>query len=171
VWDTRDNTNATRRGTLLQVEYDGILVQNRGDSYNRVSLDVRHFYQPAPWLVLAFQGLYREARGDVPFYLMPNLGGGDRLRGCEQRRFTDRSILLVQHDERFDIRGPVGGILFVAAGQAGSNIGALFDSDFHLAYGGGLRFYFNREDNMAIRLDYALSEDSNGLYITFGEAF
>lgn len=171
VWDNRDNTNATRHGTLVQLEYAGYIARDQGGAQNQLTLDMRHFMQPARWLVLASQGFYREARGTVPFYLMPYLGGQDRLRGYEQRRYIGRSVLLVQQDARFDITGPLGGVLFVAAGQAAGRFRDLFDSDFHLAYGGGLRYYFNREDNMAVRLDYALSEDSDGLYITFGEAF
>ncbi|MFC1692710.1 hypothetical protein ACFL1R_04310 [Candidatus Latescibacterota bacterium] len=169
--DSRENVIATRRGTLAQLEYRAFMIQDKGGAFSTLSLDVRTFINPYPDVVLGYMIWCEDSRGDVPFYMLSKLGGNDRLRGCELNRFRDRSIMLVQHDIRYPIWGPVGGALFIATGRVAGDIPSLFSGTFHTAYGAGLRFYFNREDNLVLRCDYAKGRDSKGFYIAFGEAF
>ena len=90
MWDSRDNLFATTTGTLAQLEYLGSLYQNEGRSFNTITLDVRHFYNPFGGLVFASMITLKDARGDVPFYELAMLGGQDMLRGYEYDRFRDR---------------------------------------------------------------------------------
>ena len=98
-------------------------------------------------------------------------GGKERLRGYEENRFQVRSRILVQHDIRFTIWGPVGGCFFAAAGRVAPDAESLFSGTWHSAAGCGIRWYYNEEDNLPIRLDIARGSDANGVYIGFGEAF
>lgn len=171
MWDSRDNLFATTTGTLAQLEYLGSLYQNEGRAYNTITLDVRHFFNPISGIVSASMFTLKDARGDVPFYELAMLGGQDRLRGYEYDRFRDRSHVLVQQDIRFHIWGPLGGAVFGAAGRVAESVDGLASGTYHTAFGGGLRYFFNREEKMALRGDYAIGRDSQGIYLTFSEAF
>ncbi|MBN1294896.1 MAG: hypothetical protein JXB48_23875 [Candidatus Latescibacteria bacterium] len=171
IWDSRDNTIATLNGSLVQIIYRGLIFHDDGGSGNMVRFDARKFLNPYSDVVFAFMGMAEEFRGDVPFYMLPVLGGQDRLRGYEENRFRDRSRLLFQHDFRFPLFGPFGGCIFAATGRVGPDTGSLFSGTWHSAFGSGFRWYFNKEDNLVIRLDFARGNDNNGVYIGFGEAF
>ena len=171
VWDSRDNTIASFHGSLLQVTYNGIFVQDTGGSYNQTKLEGRKFFNPVSDLVFAFMFEAADTRGHAPFYLYPYLGGNDRLRGYEYGRFLDRSELLVQHDIRFPLYGPFSGAVFAAVGRVGPDFGSLFSGGYHSAFGAGVRWWFNREDNLLVSFDYAIGSDSNGVYFNFGEAY
>ncbi|MHB9027874.1 MAG: BamA/TamA family outer membrane protein [Candidatus Latescibacterota bacterium] len=171
LWDSRDNTPAANRGMLLKIEYTGSLYQDRGRSFNGLTLDFRTFHQPLPdWVsgpMLRAEGI----RGDYPFYFLPALGGQERLRGYEDDRFMDRNLVLLQQDLRFPIWWRIGGCVFASAGQVSHDTKGLFLGNFHVSYGGGLRYFIKRETGMVIRADFAFGSDSGGTYISFGEAF
>jgi outer membrane translocation and assembly module TamA len=156
---------------LFQAEYEGIMVQDRGHSYNTVSCEVRNFFNPFPECVFAYMVSFKDSRGDVPFYLFQGLGGVDKLRGYEEKRFIGKSGLLFQHDIRFPIWRGLAGAVFIATGRVADDTDSLFSGRYHAAYGGGPRYFINKKDNLVIRLDYALGNDSKGIYFTFGEAF
>jgi len=44
-------------------------------------------------------------------------------------------------------------------------------SGFHLAGGAGLRYKFNRRENLNVRLDIGFAGASPAFYLTFAEAF
>ncbi|MFC1528291.1 BamA/TamA family outer membrane protein [Candidatus Latescibacterota bacterium] len=171
LWDSRDNIIATNDGLLMQVEYEGSLYQNKGHAYNLLTLDLRKFFNPFPDIVLGSMVRVKDCRGNVPFYSLAMLGGQDLLRGYEYDRFRDRSAFLFQQDIRYPIWGVLGGAVFIATGCVDDKVSKLFSGTFHTAYGAGLRFIINKEDNLIVRFDYAVGSDSTGYYITFGEAF
>ena len=53
----------------------------------------------------------------VPFYLMPTLGGNDSLRGFRDYRFRGPHALLLQGEYRFEIWSGLDGALFYDAGK------------------------------------------------------
>jgi hypothetical protein len=171
LWDSRDNTTAANRGTLLKLEYAGSLYQDRGRNFNGLTLDFRTFHQPYPnWVsgtMLRAEGI----RGDYPFYFLPSLGGQERLRGYEEHRYMDRNLILLQQDLRFPIWSRIGGCVFASTGRVSHETGDLLSGTFHFSYGGGLRYFLRRETGMVIRADFAFGSDSRGTYISFGEAF
>lgn len=171
LWDSRDNVLATRRGTLAKLEYRGIIFQEEGGAFNKLSLDVRRFYNPISDLVLAGMFWIENLRGDVPFYLFSSLGSESRLRGYKIDRFLGKSLVLIQNDIRFPIWRSLGGSVFVASGRVADTMGDLFSGTFHTAGGAGIRYFFNREDNLVVRLDYAVGSDSRGVYLTYSEAY
>lgn len=171
LWDSRDNTIATKCGILGQIEYFSFMLQDKGGSFNSLSLDVRTFINPFHDTVLGCMVLYKDTRGDVPFYMFSKLGGNDRLRGYELDRFSDRSMLLMQQDFRYPIWGPLGGAVFFATARVANDVVGLFSGNYHTGYGTGIRYYFNKESNLVVRFDAALGSDSRGYYVTFGEAF
>jgi outer membrane translocation and assembly module TamA len=142
-----------------------------GNDFNAMALEGRKFFNPVSDVVCAFMALAKDTRGDVPFYLLPVLGGEDRLRGYELDRFTGRCLILFQQDIRFPVWGPFSGAVFAATGRVAPDVESLFSGTYHRAAGCGVRWYFDKEDNLVIRFDAAWGSDSNGVYIGFGEAF
>ncbi|MFC1607991.1 BamA/TamA family outer membrane protein [Candidatus Latescibacterota bacterium] len=171
VWDSRDNTIATQSGNLVQVIYTGGIMQDDGYGFNQVALDARTFYQPFSGVVMAFMAEMVTARGSLPFYLYPAIGGSDRLRGYEEDRFIDRSTILVQHDIRFPLWKSFGGAVFAATGRVAPDVSTLFEGQYHSAAGAGLRWYFNKEKHLVISCDFAWGSDTRGVYFNYGEAF
>jgi hypothetical protein len=103
LWDSRDNMTATLKGSLLQVEHRGSLLRDAGKAYTCLNCEVKVFQTPFPGCTVGSNFLFRDARGDVPLYILPILGGMERLRGYEMGRFVGRSLILVQEDLRFPI--------------------------------------------------------------------
>jgi len=171
VRDTRDNIIASHSGSLVQAVYWSSIMNDDGNDFNAMALEARKFFNPVSDVVFAFMALAKDTRGDVPFYLLPVLGGEDRLRGYELDRFTGRSMILFQQDIRFPVWGPFSGAVFAATGRVAPDVESLFSGTYHSSAGCGVRWYFNEEDNLVIRFDAAWGSDSNGVYIGFGEAF
>ena len=171
VWDSRDNTIATKNGTLLEAISFGSVFHNEGGGYNGLALDTRKFVTVFSGIVLAYMAEITDFRGQAPFYLYTSLGGYERLRGYEENRFVDRSTMLFQHDIRFPVYGSFDGVVFGAAGRVGPDVGSLFSGRYHRAFGAGFRWYYNREDNLVLGLNYAWGKDSTGVYVGFGEAY
>lgn len=169
--DTRDNTHSTRTGGMYLARYWGFPWQDRGRSFNSVTLEARQFFNPLSSVVFAFQAMLEDSGGDVPFYLLSRLGGEELLRGYEYERFRDRSMALLQHEIRFPLLGSIGGALFIAAGRVAPNAEDLLSGNYHVGYGAGIRHRFNPNDTMLMRFDYAKGEDADGWYVSFGEAF
>ena len=171
LWDSRDNTYATKRGTLVKLEYRGIMLQSEGGAFNSFSLDMRKFINPFSECVLAYQIQFEDYSGNIPFYYFADIGGENRLRGYEYFRFLGKKSILFQHDIRFPIWWRIGGVVFIASGRVADKIGDLTSGKYHTGYGTGLRFIFNKKDNLVLRFDIARGKDSSGVYATFSEAF
>lgn len=171
LWDSRDNTMASNRGSLFLLKYYHTVYQDRGDGFRALSLDIRAFRSPRPGWIFGSQFRAEGIRGDAPFYYLPDLGGQEFLRGYEDNRFVDRNLILFQQDLRFPIWWRIGGCVFVSAGRVAHEGGELLEGKYHAGYGAGLRYFINRKDGMVIRLDMAGGNDSGGTYISFGEAF
>ena len=171
LWDTRDNLFATKTGLFAQLEYRGSLYQDNGGAFNTISFDVRRFFNPFEGIVFGSMAWIRDTRGNAPYYYYSTIGGSDRLRGIEYERFRDRSLILLQQDFRYRIWGPVGGALFAATGRVSDDVPGLFSGRYHTAYGAGIRYVFNEEENLVIRADIATGADSRGVYFSFNEAF
>jgi len=79
---------------------------------------------------------------DVPFYLLPSLGGNNSLRSYADYRFHDLNLALVNVESRWALFTHMDAALFVDAG----NVAARFQ-DLDLgkrSYGGGVRFHTDR---------------------------
>jgi outer membrane protein assembly factor BamA len=82
-------------------------------------------------------------KGNVPFYMMPALGGATSLRSFADYRFHDRSTLLAQAELRLAMMTHVDLAMFVDAGNVAARIQDL-DLDKR-SYGAGLRLHTRRQ--------------------------
>ena len=93
------------------------------------------------------------------------MGGAYTLRGFYSNRFRGSRYYAGQMEMRFPLYGRFSGAGFM-------DVGDITDGAFtgaRLSYGCGIRFALNA--NVKLRLDYGTSNDQNGVFFTFGEAF
>jgi len=78
---------------------------------------------------------------EVPFYLLPSLGGHSSLRGYPSWRFRGRNSLLLQGEWRFIANRGFETAVFYDAGKVAERTSDLDLKDLHTDYGFGARFH------------------------------
>lgn len=112
-----------------------------------------------------------ETFGDIPFRMMPAIGGPRFLRGFYYGRFRDNNLLLGQAELRRPLFWRIGIAAFGGIGKVYSSLSEIGTVDYHHNYGAGLRIRVDEESKANIRIDYGRTADSQGFYIVYGEAF
>jgi surface antigen Omp85-like protein len=110
TYDTRDSVDIPRRGTLALL-YGGTAQRAlfSSFSYNRVGLDVHHYFPLSPRLTLATHGYlqYMPSGNEAPFWARGRLGGDpsflydqETLRGFGTGRFNDNNLSVANFELR-----------------------------------------------------------------------
>jgi hypothetical protein len=149
--------------------------QGLGYSFDRLDVDLRQFVSflsERRVLVgrVAVSTSNVEAGEQIPFYLMPTLGGKDTLRGFHEYRFRGPHAMLLQGEYRFEIWSGLDGALFYDAGKVALRRSQLDFDNLESDYGFGFRF--NTDRGIVARIDAAFgSRDGKHLWIVFGGTF
>ena len=144
-------------------------------TFNRFDADVRQFFGfLAGRRVIATRLFTSTSETDdgreMPFYLMPTLGGNDTLRGFREYRFRGPHAILAQAEYRWEIWSGLDGALFYDAGKVADRRSDLNFKDLESDYGFGFRF--NTDNGVVFRVDAAFgSRDGKHLYLLFGGVF
>jgi hypothetical protein len=172
--DYRRPRNA-RRGGWYQLDVSHFSDQQGTYDFRRVDADVRQYFSAfAERRVVALR-LFAStsdtaAGGQVPFYLMPSLGGHDSLRGFRDYRFRGPHAILTQAEYRWEIWSGLDAALFYDAGKVADRRSDLDFRRLNDAYGFGFRF--NTDSGVILRIDAGFgSRDGKHLYIVFGDVF
>lgn len=175
VVDTR-NAGNPRRGGLYQAQLRRFGDRQGGQySFFDTRIDLQQFI---PFWnesrVLALRALVHQADGlgqsQVPFYLMPTLGGAKSLRGYDRQRFRDASLILFSAEYRYEVNPFLMGAVFYDTGQVAPDWSVFQAKKFRDNYGVGLRFGYN--DAVALRADVAFGgEDTVRFIIGFSTTF
>jgi hypothetical protein len=173
--DYRRPLNA-RKGGWYRAEFSHYDDRDLGAfSFNRFDLDLRQFVSVLSerriFVARAFISTSDTANGqEMPFYLMPTLGGNDSLRGFRDYRFRAPHALLLQGEYRFEIWSGLDGALFYDTGKAAMRRADLKLENLERDYGAGFRF--NTDNGIVVRVDAAFgSRDGKHLWIVFGGTF
>ncbi len=171
IFDTRDNLLNATRGLLIELSATNNRVLNAG-SYQRLFLDLRHFRKLKNHILSGRYFAEISSNSEIPFFDLSQLGGDDRVRAYFKGRYRN----LNSHSFQVEYKSPNFWRLRIAAFGGVSGIGAdlseLRSSKALWNYGIGLRLLADKEENINLRLDYALgSEGLGGFYIAFGESF
>jgi outer membrane protein assembly factor BamA len=173
-WDSRDNTFSPAKGTYVSLFINRFSPLFGGDfAYSQASLDARGYFRLGRGQVAAVQGIFRSLQGEAPFNLLPMFGGLNLMRGYYEGRYRDRHMLAIQAEYRRPVSGRFGICGFAGIAQVQPRASRLSLSGFHAAGGVGLRYKFNRRENLNIRLDagFAGPAGAPAFYLTFAEAF
>jgi outer membrane protein assembly factor BamA len=172
--DYRQPHNA-RRGGYYRLDASRYETRSGAYDFTRVEADVRQYVSAfAERRVLALRLFASTSTADngseVPFYLMPSLGGHDSLRGYRDYRFRGPHALLGQAEYRYEIWSGFDAALFYDAGKVAESRRNL---DFtRLEHDYGIGFRFNTDNGVVFRVDAGFgSRDGRHLFIVFGDVF
>jgi hypothetical protein len=167
TWDTRDSLFAPSRGEYLEASY---LFMPASSGFGRGHVDARRFAPLGAGHVLGIETRIDFAHGDVPFTVLPRLGGGVGLRGYFEGRYRDRIAYLLQAEYRFPLLWRVGGAAFLGAGGVAAAAHEIGLDHVRPAAGAGLRFRLT-EDGVVLRADVAVGQDGANVYVVGMHAF
>lgn len=171
-YDTKDYEFHPSKGFLVEA---GLLISNEGflsdASFTKFHLDARYYYSYRDEHIIASNLYMGLIGGDAPFSELFYFGSSKRARGYADRRFTDRSFFAYQNEYRFPIWNWLGGVVFGSTSVVANEFNELWNNDFRLSGGAGLRIRLNEKDRVRLRLDYAISEEGTNFYLTANNAF
>ncbi len=172
TWDSRDNIFFPNKGGYQYFKF--MYYPPAFDDYNflDVELDVRHYWAIKEDQVFAANVYLRSVSGDVPFYKVPALGGSQRMRGYFHGRYRDNAYAMLQAEYRQYFWRKFGFVVFAGLGNVSERLVDYDLGSMNYSFGGGLRFKFNEEQKINLRMDIGIGQDGNtGIYFGIEEAF
>lgn len=173
LYDTRENLFTPAIGNAY-LEFSTLYFGKSLASdytFTTLRLDARKYLKTYKKHVLALQSFQQYTFGDPPFRMMPLMGSASHMRGYYQGRYRDNVYVTGQAEYRLPVWRKWGVALFGGVGEVASEISDLNWRAVRHSYGGGIRFLIDKEENVNLRLDFAVAGESTGFYISFGEAF
>jgi len=105
----------------------------------------------------------------VPFYLQPDLGGSENLRGFRPFRFRDNNLLVMNGEYRWEVFSGLDMALFADAGKVFARRSQLNFHDLESSVGFGFRF--NARNRTFLRLDVGFSHEGYQIWLKFNDHF
>jgi len=179
VLDNRNTNTYTTKGSYLKLNYSYAPDLFGGENFTGglFKADFRNFRSFDAKTVLAIQIIYQSLKGSkTPFYLLPQLGNDQMMRGYYTGRYRDKNLLAAQAELRYRFIPKLGAVAFLGAGNVYNNRGFNL-LDFKPSRGAGLRYFFDVDRGLSIRLDYGIGEKranekrQKGFYVSLAEAF
>ncbi|MFD2148125.1 polymerase [Mucilaginibacter antarcticus] len=177
-YDNRNNNTYTTKGIYVHAYYNlmqGVFGNNsyQGGFFN---IEYVQFFALSKKLVLGIDIQEQSLTGRrSPFYLLPLMGNDEIMRGYYEGRYRDRNLLAGQAELRYRLSERIGLAAFAGSGE-------VFQSSFKISalkpnYGGGIRYFFDLEKGLAVRIDYGMGQQPvgekrlSGLYVGLGQSF
>jgi len=171
-WDTRDNTFTPTAGRYCQFSLRASSPKLGSDfDFSRLVLDLREYISITEATVLAAQALATIVNGSAPFHKLAELGGSGIMRGYYEGRYRDRKLLAGQLEYRFPIYWRFNGVVFAGLGDVSPTLSRFRLNDVKPSYGLGVRYMFDPNEKLSLRLDFGFGRNVSGMYITATEAF
>lgn len=172
--DWRTSPGYTRRGGFYGVTVHDYSDNDDNFGFQQVDYEVvQHIPILRETWVLSFRGMAQttlEKDGQqIPFFMLPSMGGGSNLRGYSSWRFRDRHSLIGQAEWRIMVNRFLDLAFFYDAGKVTSRRS---DLDFDgLKNDYGLGFRFHGPFATALRLEVARSREGTALIFATGPIF
>jgi AAA family ATP:ADP antiporter len=173
--DRRSADGYTRSGGLYRIDWSDYSQTNAGTaSFQRTDADIRQFIPVfrENWIIAlrALASTTSTASGqDVPFFMLPDLGGSHTLRGYQPWRFRDRNRLLFSGEYRWTAGSFVDMALFVDAGKVAPRLADLDLRGLTTSYGIGASFH--TPVSTMTRIEFARTREGNSLVFSFSPSF
>ncbi len=174
-WDYRDNPSGPKQGGNYVMQYTWYHDNRAGlYSFRRLDVDLQQYIGFLnKTRVIALRAKARLSDSDrneqIPFYMMPFLGGSDDLRGYRPFRFNDRNSMVLNAEYRWEIFSGLDGAIFADAGKVFPRRGFLNFNDLESSVGFGLRF--NARNRTAVRVDVGFSHEGFQVWFKFNDIF
>jgi outer membrane protein assembly factor BamA len=166
--DTRDVPGYPARGGQYRVAMAMFRDQSLARySFRRVGAEGAHYIPFGP-TVLAIRGRVDVATAgagqQIPFYLLPALGGSRSLRGYADYRFRDNNVMLVDAEYRWPLLHALDAAVFYDAGTVAPRFSGLAHRPI-TNYGIGVRAH--SATHLIARFDVARGQEGMRASLTF----
>ena len=174
AFDNRDNQFYPTKGIFVKSLFSTSKA-GWGSTYSlqEISLDYRQYLPVFVSHTLAWQVYYDGIFGgsNIPFQLLPTVGGRDLMRGFRQGMYRENVMMMLQSEYRLPIYKRLKATVFCTMGDVMNSADYQIDK-LKVAYGAGLRYRLN-DARVHLRLDFAKNNygDKMQFYITATEAF
>jgi len=167
--DSRTSPGYSRRGGFYGVTLHDFADQDERNGFTQYDYEaIQHVPLLREAWVLSFRGLMSttalKGNQEIPFFMLPALGGGSSLRGFSSWRFRDRNSLLLQAEWRVMVNRFLDTALFYDAGKVTSSHRDLDLEGLKSDFGFGVRFH----GPLATPLRIELAKSNEGFAIVFG---
>lgn len=178
-YDSRNSNNYPTKGFFGRITYQYApnLFSESNYSASQIKVKASNFFPLAKQLVLGLNGIFYSIQSEnTPFYLLPQLGNDEMMRGYYRGRFRDENLITAQTELRYRFSNRFGLVAFAGAGRVFKN-GDFAFKGLKPNFGGGARYFYDPEKGLSIRLDYGVGEKApnekrqSGFYISLAEAF
>ncbi|WP_350997159.1 BamA/TamA family outer membrane protein [Shewanella sp. TB7-MNA-CIBAN-0143] len=168
IYDSRDYRLNATKGWLFQVDA-GLYQNDQFDSFSTYNIELANYIDlgSTPGLI-AWQVQGHLTSGDVPWNLLPDLGGSDAMRGYIRGRYRDEQMMMGQVEYRLPVFQRYGMVFWGAVGSVAPKVSELTDT-LLTAYGTGFRFKI--KDNINLRFDVGVGENETNFYLNVNEVF
>jgi len=172
VWDNRDNVFFPNSGGFTKSKVLFYTKDIGSDfTYSWLEVDARRYWSFSPAHVIAVQIYLSTCSGDPPFFKLPSLGGSSTMRGYYQGRYRDNNYFTVQVEYRQHVWRWLGFVVFAGVGDVAPQLTSLQLHGLKPSIGTGLRWLFNKEQKINLRMDIGFGKNTNGVYFGIEEAF
>lgn len=167
-FDWRTSPGYSRSGGFYGVTYHDFHDNDSRFGFGQVDYDaIQHLPILRETWVLSLHGRVEstidKTGEDIPFFMLPALGGGSTLRGFASWRFRDRHSLLMQADWRVMANRFMDMALFYDAGKVANRTSDLDFDGLKSDYGIGFRLH----GPMTTPIRIELAKSNEGLAIVF----
>ena len=174
-FDYRDNPGGPRRGGYYLAQFSRYEDRKlKLHDFNRLDVELQQyvpFFNERRVVALRARTTLTDARSNqrVPFYMQPNLGGPDTLRGYRPFRFYGNNALLMSAEYRYEVFSGLDMSIFADAGKVTDRRGQINFKDLESSVGFGFRF--NVRNNVFMRVETAFSHEGVQVWIRFNPVF
>ena len=168
IYDSRDYRLNATKGWLFQLDA-GLYQNDQFDSFSTYNIELANYIDlgSTPGLI-AWQVQGHLTSGDVPWNLLPDLGGSDAMRGYIRGRYRDEQMMMGQVEYRLPVFQRYGMVFWGSVGSVAPKVSELTDT-LLTAYGTGFRFKI--KDNINLRFDVGVGENDTNFYLNVNEVF
>jgi hypothetical protein len=172
--DSRPAVGYARRGSLLDVTFQDFSDPSGDWGFQQVSYEViKHIPLAREAWVISLHGLlqnaYEKSGEQIPFFMLPAIGGGDDLRAYASWRLRDRTSLLLQGEWRVIVNRFLDMAMFYDTGRVAHGMNDLKLSD--LKYDAGLGFRFHGPLATPLRIELAKGPEGFAMVWAASHAF
>jgi hypothetical protein len=144
--DTRPAPGYARRGALLDVTFQDFTDPSGSFGFQQMNYEaIAHIPVLRDAWVISLHGLLQDAFArsgeQVPFFMLPAIGGGDDLRAYASWRLRDFTSLLLQAEWRVIVNRFLDMAVFYDTGRVAPSVGVLQLGDLKNDVGIGFRFH------------------------------
>jgi hypothetical protein len=166
--DSRPSAGYARRGGLYAATFHDYADTDTTWGFQEVDTEiVQHIPLVREAWVISLHGLlqttYSKSGQQIPFFMMPSIGGGGDLRGYSSWRLRDLNSLLLQAEWRVIANRFVDMAVFYDTGRVAHSLNALKLNDLKNDVGIGFRFH----GPLATPLRIELAKGSEGFSTVF----